>query len=215
MPPGATIEIDLGKAIALLALDDRLKAELATFARGSAETALIRGVRQLGALIQYAQSDPDIIALNVTQPVFKLYQALADHCAGGKPSLLEAKRPPDVRTKQKFSSVHFPQGILATGYAGLVERGRYKPAKAIQWFDKALRDRDMPAEGKDVQGWYHQATAPKGRPAAHLKQAFKDYHPRLLHLHSAEEAENFAMKCVTAVHGMGVERLKLRKSRTA
>jgi hypothetical protein len=105
--PQPTIEIDLGKAIALLALDNRLKAELATFARGSSETELIRGVRQPGAMIQY-QSDPDVIALNAHQPVLKLYQALYDLCGGGRPPLLfEAKRPPDVKTKQKISPAHY------------------------------------------------------------------------------------------------------------
>jgi hypothetical protein len=211
-----TVEIDLGKAIALLGLDNRLKAELATFARGSPETELIRGIRQLGAMIQSVQSDPEVIASKppIHQPVLKLHQALVDLCAGGRPALLfEAPRPPDVRTKQKFSPAHYPQGILASGYAALVERGRYKPAKAVQWFDKALRDHEMSAEGKDVRGWYHQATAPKGRPAAHLKEAFRYYQPRLANLHSAAEVEDFATKCIAAVHGMGVERLKLRKSK--
>jgi hypothetical protein len=47
-PHGAqpAIEIDLGKAVALLKLDYTLKAELATFANGPAETELVRGVRQ-------------------------------------------------------------------------------------------------------------------------------------------------------------------------
>jgi hypothetical protein len=203
------IEIDLGKAIALLALDNRLKAELATFARGPPETELVRGVRQLGAMLQFAQSDPQVIARNIHQPVLKLYQALADWCAGGKP--LEVKRPPDVKTKPKVSSAHYPQGILAIGYAALVERGRYKPARAIKWFDKALADRNMAACGKDVRGWYYQATAPTGKPAAGMMQAFRDYRPQLLHLHDAVAAEDFATKCVIGAHGLGVTRLKLQK----
>ena len=217
--PGAsqpTIEIDLGKAIALLGLDNRLKAELATFARGSPETELIRGIRQLGAMIQSVQSDPEFNALNILLPARKLLDALVELCAGGRPSLLfEAPRPPDVKTKQKFSTAHYPQGILTIGYAALVERGKYKPVRAISWFTDALKARNMPACGKDVRGWYNQCNAPKGRPAAGLMQAFRDYRPQLLNLHSAAEAEDFATKCVAAVHGMEPERLKLRKPKTA
>jgi hypothetical protein len=73
----------------------------------------------------------------------------------------------------------------------------------------------MPACGKDVRGWYSQCNAPKGRPAAGLMEAFRHYRPRLLNLHSTAEAEDFATKCVAAVHGVGPERLKLRKPKTA
>jgi hypothetical protein len=214
--PQPTIEIDLGKAIALLGHDNRLKAELATLARGSPETELIRGTRQLGAMIKSVQADLDVIALNIHQPVLKLFHALVDRCAGGRPPLLfEAMRPPDVRTKQKVSTAHYPQGILTIGYAALVERGKYKPVKAIGWFTDALKDRNMAACGKDVRGWYNQCNAPKGRPAAGLMEAFRDYRPQLSNLHSAAEAEDFATKCVASVHGMGLERLKLRKRKTA
>jgi energy-converting hydrogenase Eha subunit A len=162
-----TIEVDLGKAVALLALDNRLKAELATFAKGSPGTELIRGIRQLGAMIQYVQSDPEIIALNIHLPAFRLHAALVDLCAGGKPSLLfKASRPPGFKTKQKVSSAHFPQGILAIGYAALVERGGYKPVRAIEWLTGALKTHNMPACGEDIRGWYNQCNAPKGRPAA-------------------------------------------------
>jgi hypothetical protein len=215
--PRPTIEIDLGKAVALLGLDNRLKGELAANARGPSETELSRAVRQLGAMLQSVHSDPDVIALNVTQPVFKLYQALTDLCAGHKPAFLfEVKRPPDVTTKPKIAFAHYPQGVLAIGYAGLVERGRYKPAKAIKWFDDELRTCKMPAKGNDVRGWYRQATAPTGKPAAGLMQAFREFQPRLLQLplHDAAEAENFAKKCVTAVHGMGLVRLKLVRPHT-
>jgi hypothetical protein len=214
--PPPTIEIDLGQAIALLKLDRKLKAELATFATGSSETELIRGVRQLGAMIQAVQSDPEVIALNVHQPALKLYQALVDLCAGGTPSLLfEAPRPPDVKTKQKFSPAHYPQGLLAIGYAALVTRGNYKPGRAVKWFTTALKARKISADGNDVQGWHYQATTPNGKPPAGLMQAFRDYQPRLASLRSPAEAEDFANKCVAAVHGMGVERLKLRKPKIA
>jgi hypothetical protein len=48
-----------------------------------------------------------------------------------------------------------------------------------------------------------------------MMQAFRDYRPRLLQPHGAAEAEDFAAKCIAAVHGMGVERLKLREPKTA
>ena len=111
--------------------------------------------------------------------------------------------------------MHYPQGILAIGFAALVTRGKYKTSRAVQWFTKALKARNMPACGEDVRGWYYQATAPKGRPAAGLMQAFRDYRPLLSSLHSTAEAEGFATKCAAAVHGMGVERLKLRGSKIA
>ena len=98
---------------------------------------------------------------------------------------------------------------------GLVERGKYKPGKAIGWFTAILKARNMPACGKDVRGWYNQCNAAKGRPAAGLIEAFRHYRPRLLNLHSAAEAEDFATKCVTAVEGMGLDRLKLRKRKNA
>jgi hypothetical protein len=163
-------------------------------------------------MILTVQSDPEINVLNILLPVRKLHDALVDLCAGGRPSLLfNAPRPPGFATKQKVSSAHYPQGVLAIGYAALVERGKYKPAKAIVWFTDMLKARTMPACGKDVRGWYNQCNAPKGRPAAGLIQAFRDYRPQLPNLHNATEAEDFATKCVAAVHGMRPERLKLRK----
>jgi hypothetical protein len=210
--PQPTIEIDLGQAIALLAIDCKLKGELAALANGSSETELARGVQQWGAMIQAVQSDPQVIALNVHQPALKLYQALVHLCAGGKLSaLIEVPRPPGVKTKPKFHPAHYDQGLLAIGYAALVTRGNYKPGRAVQWFTAALKARKILADGNDVQGWHYQATTPKGKPAAGLMQAFRDYQPQLASLRSTAEAEDFARKCVTSVHGMGLTHLRLRK----
>jgi hypothetical protein len=189
----------------------RLRAELAKIA-ASQGSEQMQATLQLGAFIEVLQRDPEIRATNSHQPLLKLLGAMTDVCAGRKPPFLfKAARPPDVVTKSKFASAHLPQGVLVIGYGALVERGRYKPAAARAWFDKELRIHKRPERGADVAGWYRQINAPKGRPAAGLREAFKYYQPELAKLNGAAKAEAFARKCIDAAHGLvGSNSLKLR-----
>jgi hypothetical protein len=202
--------------ITLLGQFRKLRAELANIA-ASSESEQIQATLQLVAVIQFLQYNSEIRTTTSHQPLLKLHHAMLDLCAGHRPLFLfDAPRPDGVVTKPKVSSAHFPQGVLAIGIAALVERGRYKPAPAMLWFDKELRVHKRPECGQDVYGWYRQIKAPKGRPAATLVEAFKYYEPELAALNDAAAAEDFARKCVAAAHGwVGPSTsLKLRKPKT-
>jgi hypothetical protein len=184
-----------------------LKASLAKTAAGPAPQ-LVKGVGQLGHVLASLQGDREIIA----SPLRDLFDALVDYLAGGKPDLLfkDVPRPADVTTKQKFNTLHYPQGLLAVAYAALVERGKYKPAAAREWSKKELKARGIAACDEDAAGWYRQAKAPNGKPAATLRQVFKDHQGELLELRTTAEAERYAGLCLDTVKGLvGTRPLKL------
>jgi hypothetical protein len=119
-----------------------------------------------------------------------------------------------VVTKQKISSRHLYQGVLVIAYAALVDRVSWKPATAKEWLDSGLRKRGISnlASGKDIQQWYNQWRAPKGKPAPTLVDTIKSFQPELSNVHTAAVAKALARKCLDLVRDRGLKRIKLRGS---
>jgi hypothetical protein len=103
---------------------------------------------------------------------------------------------------------------LVLAYTALVERGRCKPAEAKQRLDEMLRARGLSdlVRGEDIQQWYNQLGAAKGKPAPALREAVKYYRSELSNVHTRAQAEALAAKCLDAVRALGLTRLKLRGS---
>jgi hypothetical protein len=206
-------------AVALHGLPRKLKAELAEIAKAGPDVQQIRmaAALQLGAIIEWLQHDPEIRESNDLQPLYRLFGALLDLCAGGRPLFLfEVARPDGVNTKPKIAAAHFPQGILVVAYMAL-ERVKWKPVAIRKWLDDELRHRDLYEQvcGEDIQGWHNQHTAPRGRLAPTVVATIKDYQAELVNLHEEAEAQAFARKCLDTVRGLGLERIRLRQPQTS
>jgi hypothetical protein len=156
----------------------------------------------------------DLPAAHSFQALHALFSNVYDLAFGGRPSFFfQAKKPPGVRTKPKIAYAHSAQGLLATAYASLVGPGGKEPAEAIQWLNNALKTWRLAAlvSGEDIQGWYHQTTAKRGRPAPMLIETFRVFQPQLSSLSSPEEGEVFATQCLMLIAlGKPSMRLKLR-----
>ena len=64
----------------------------------------IAATLQLSAVIEWLQNDQQIRSSNNLQPLYRLFEALHDLCAGGwHPFLFEVARPDDVKTKPKIA----------------------------------------------------------------------------------------------------------------
>jgi len=203
-------------AVALHGLPRKLKDELAEIAKAAGpgvQQIRMAATLQLGTVIEWLQNDQEIRASNDLQPLYRLFGALHDLCAGARPPFLfEVARPDGVNTKPKIAFAHYAQGILVVAYMAL-ERLKWKPAAVRRWLDDELRHRDLHEQvcGEDIQGWHNQHTAPHGRLAPTAMDTIKDYQTELLNLHDEPEAQAFARKCLDTVRDLKLDRIRLRE----
>jgi hypothetical protein len=200
---------NITKAIACYEAYTVFKDEMAAIAAIDYPSEQLRATALLGAVVTLLSHD-----LPVARSFHALYALLSDMYDlgfGGRPVFFfKATKPADVTKKVRFA--HSAQGYLASVYAALVGPGRKKPVEAVKWLNGALKERKLAAlvSGEDIQGWYHQVTAKRGKVAPMLVATFQELLPKLSNLSSPAEAKAFAIQCLNAIAIGRPSRVKLR-----
>jgi hypothetical protein len=210
---GSTAPENIAKAITCYEAYRTFKEEMAAIAEADYPSDQSRVTEILGSVIMLMAHD--LPAAPSFHDLYALFYDIYDLAFGGRPAFFfQAPKPDDVKTKPKITFAHSVQGLLASAYAALSGPGGKKPAEAVQWLDDALKKWRVAAlvNGKAIRGWYHQATAKRGRPARMLVDTFQEYQPQLSTLSSPAEAEAFAMQHIMLVAlGKPPRPLKLRR----
>ena len=210
---GGTTPENLVKAIECYEAYKVLKEEMVAIARAHyGKTQQFRITELLGVVITFLLHSTEPPARSSFLDLFAVYCAMFDLACGGRPALFfKAKQPGDA-TMPRITIVHAAQAHLAIAYAALVGPGRRKPADAMTWLDKELRWRKLRhmVSGKDIQGWYHQTTAPHGNVAPLLDYIFHSLQAELSDVSSPANAEAFAGLHLNVIAIGPPPRLKLR-----
>ena len=190
-----------------------LKDEMAAIARAHhGETQQFRITELLGAGLTFLLHSTEPPARSSFIDLFAVYCAMFDLACGGRPALFFKAEQPGDAAMPRITIVHAAQAHLAIAYAALVGPGHRKPADAMKWLDKELRWRKLRhmVSGKDIQGWYHQATAPHGNVAPLLDYIFHSLQAELSDVSSPANAEAFAGLHLNVIAIGPPPRLKLR-----